>query len=115
MDRKERDRAYRYGPRPMVVYRVLNVVDGRALLGRSADLPSVLDRERARLRLCAHPHIALHRDRAVPGPDAFTFEVLDTPEAPDNPGYDAAGDPRILETLDPFDEGAYTPRRVRRR
>lgn len=115
MNRRELSRAYRETRRPMGVYRVRNTVDGRSLVGRSVDLPSILNRERAQLRLGAHRNAELQRDWNALGPDAFAFEVLDTLSPPEQPDYDPTEDLRVLEALwlerlEPFGERGYTPR-----
>jgi hypothetical protein len=116
MNRKELVRAYKETRRPMGVYRVRNVRDGRALVGRSVDLPSVLNRERAALRFGAHSNKALQRDWDALGPDAFAFEVLDTLAPPEgDPGYDPTDDLRVLEALwlerlEPYGERGYMRR-----
>jgi hypothetical protein len=115
-DRKALIRAYKETRRPIGVYRVRNLTDGRSLVGTSVDLPSMLNRERAALRFGAHGNAALQRDWNALGPDAFAFEVLDTLSVPpDQPGYDPADDLRVLEALwlerlAPFAPDGYTPR-----
>jgi hypothetical protein len=115
MNRKELVRAFKEARRPMGVYRVRNVLDGRSVVGRSVDLPSILNRQRAQLRLGAHRNEALQRDWNELGPGAFVFEVLDTLTPPDGqPAYDPADDLRVLEAmwlerLQPFGSGGYTP------
>jgi hypothetical protein len=116
MNRKTLIRAYKEARRPMGVYRIHNVRDDRSLVGRSVDLPSILNRERAGLRMGSHPNAALQRDWAALGPDAFVFEVLDTLAPPDGqPDYDPIDDLRVLEAmwlerLQPFDDRGYVVR-----
>jgi hypothetical protein len=117
--RQELRRAYEATPRPMGVYRVLNLRDGRALVGRSVDLPAILNRERSALRFGAHHIAELQRDWNALGPDAFAFEVLDTLPPVERPGYDPSDDLRVLEALwlerlEPWG-GGYTPRPPARR
>src|SRR5829696_6610674 len=98
MDRKELIREYKEGRRPMGVYRVLNTTSGKSLVGASTDVPSRLNRLRTQLKMGSHPSRTLQRDWNEMGPDAFTFEVLDTIEAPEGkPDYDPAEDLRVLE------------------
>ena len=100
MNRKSLIRAYKETRRPMGVYRIHNTRDDRSLVGRSVDLPSILNRERVSLRFGHHPNAALQRDWATLGPDAFVFEVLDTLKAPDEqPDYDPTDDLRVLEAM----------------
>ena len=100
MNRKSLIRAYKETRRPMGVYRIHNTRDDRSLVGRSVDLPSILNRERVSLKFGNHPNAALQRDWTTLGPDAFVFEVLDTIKAPDEqPDYDPTDDLRVLEEL----------------
>jgi len=112
MDRKALIRQYKETQRPMGAYRVRNTANGRSLVGVSVDLPSILNRHRAQLRLGAHTNRALQKDWNELGPDAFAFEILDTLEPADRPDYDPTGDLRILEAmwlekLSPFEDRGY--------
>ena len=99
----------------MGVYRVHNTVNGKSLVGASSDLPAILNRHRAQLRLESHRNRALQNDWKELGPDAFTFEVLDTLTPPDRPDYDSTEDLKVLEALwleklSPFGEHGYNPK-----
>jgi len=84
----------------MGVYRVHNTVNGKSLVGTSRDLPSILNRERAELKLGGHRNKQMQRDWNEMGASAFTFEVLDTLTVPhDQPDYDPAVYLRVLEAL----------------
>ena len=120
VDRKALREAYEQATRPMGLYRVRNLRDGRSLIGRSVDLPSILNRQRAALRLGSHPNAALQRDWNALGAEAFAFEVLDTLTLPEGkPDYDPADDLRLLESLwldrlQPYgDRGYMSPRHER--
>jgi hypothetical protein len=76
---------------------VRNTIDARALVGRSTDLPAILNRERAQLRLNAHRNTALQHDWNALGAGAFVFEIVDTITPPE-----------------PFDERGYTRRPMTR-
>lgn len=97
--RKAMKREYLEAKRPMGVFRVLNTTNGKALVGTSIDLPAMLNRQKAQLQLRAHPNRALQNDWNELGPDAFTFEALDTLTPPDRPDYNPADDLRELERL----------------
>jgi hypothetical protein len=116
MDRKALIRQYKESRRPMGVFRVRNTADGRSLVGTSVNLPAMLNRQRAQLRLGAHPNRALQKDWNELGVEAFEFEILDTLTPPDEPDYDPSGDLRVLEDLwleklSPFDDRGYNTRR----
>jgi hypothetical protein len=99
MDRKELTRAYKETPRPMGVFRVRNLLNGKSLLGVSLDLPAMLNRQRFQLAAGGHPDRALQQDWRECGPDAFEFETLDTLAPSKEPGRDPAADLRELERL----------------
>ena len=100
MDRRKAIREYKETRRPAGVYRVRNRQTGRMLLGSSVDLPSILNRHRAALRLGSHADRELQRDWNELGPDASDFEVLDTLQPPDDASdYDARPDLQVLEQL----------------
>ena len=98
-DRKALVRAYKESVRPMGVYRVRNTKSGRAIVAASRDLPSALNRQRAQLRMNGHPDKALQKEWGTSGVDAFVFEVLDTLEPIDQPGYDPTDDLDALERM----------------
>ena len=118
-DRKALIRQYKDTPRSMGVGAVRNTASGRALVVASLDIPSLLNRHRAQLRLNAHKNRALQTDWNRLGPDAFEFVVLDTLAPRDAPDYDPTEDLRTLENLwlerlSPFEPTGYHPARVSR-
>jgi hypothetical protein len=98
----------------MGVYCIRNTVNGKLLVGKSTDLPSILNRQRGQLRLGSHPNPTLQKDLIEYGAEAFEVEVLDTLELPDQADYDASTDLRTLEQmwlekLSPFGNRGYNP------
>ena len=98
-DRKALLRAYKEQPRPMGVFRVTNTTNGRALVGASVDVPSILNRHRAQLRLRAHRNTELQRDWDALGESAFAFETLDLLKPREEPDYDPTDDLAALEAM----------------
>ena len=114
MDRKTVIREYQQRRRPMGVFQVRNLVTGKVLIGVSPDLPAMLNRQRAQLRLGMHPNRALQTDWTAQGPEAFAFEILDTLSHADRPDADPATDLRVLEhmwleKLTPYGDRGYNP------
>ena len=114
MDRKALTRAYKETPRPMGVYRIRNTVSGRSLVASSINLPAILNRHQAALRLGGHTNKTLQKDWNELGPEAFAFEVLDTLAPSDKPGDKPADDLRALEAmwiekLSPTEDLGYNP------
>lgn len=115
MDRRELKREYKAARPSMGVYRVHNKVDDRSLVGSSTNLPAILNRHQAQLRMGVHLTPGLQGDWNDRGADAFAFEILDTLEASEDPSYDPAADLRELEKLwleklNPFDDRGYNRR-----
>lgn len=99
MDRKALIREYKASRRPMGVFQVRNTLTGKVYLGATADLPAMLNRQRAQLQMGAHPNRLLQADWRGHGAAAFAFEVLDTLTPADQPDYDPAADLRTLEAM----------------
>jgi hypothetical protein len=85
MDRKQRIREYKQTPRPAGVYVVRNTVSDTLLIGRTPDLPGMLNRQRFQLEAGSHPDRELQHDWDELGPSAFEFSVLDELDQSDEP------------------------------
>jgi hypothetical protein len=112
MDRKALIREYKANRRPMGVFQVRNTLSGKVFLGSTADLPSMLNRQRAQLQMGAHPNRLLQADWRAQGANTFAFEVLDTLAPSDDAGYDPREDLHTLEAMwlakvAPFGERGY--------
>ena len=99
MDKKALTREYKESRRPMGVYQIRNTLNGKLLVGVSVDLPSILNRHRADLRMGGHRNRELQKDWAEFGPEAFEFEILDTLKPLEQPDYDPSVDLWVLEEL----------------
>jgi hypothetical protein len=113
--RKELIRAYKETPKAFGVYRIHNTMNGKSLVGASRDMRARLNRHEAELSLGIHPNKALVDDWKKLGKGAFAFEMLDTLEPSDKPGYDPADDLEVLEALwldklQPYDGAGYNER-----
>ena len=114
MDKKALIREYKETRRPMGVYCIRNTVNGKLLVGKSIDLPSILNRQRGQLRAGFHPNPTLQKELSEYGADAFEVEVLDTLEVVDQADNDPSADLRTLEQmwlekLSPFGNRGYNP------
>jgi len=112
MDRKLKIREYKDTPLPMGVYRVRNKINGKTLIGSSVNLPAILNRIKAELRMGIHRNMALQEEWRRFGPEAFEFTELELLEPMDDPAYNPAKDLRVLEELwieklSPFGDKGY--------
>ena len=75
--RKEIIRSYKDTPRPMGVYQIRNLINGKTFIGSSLDLPGKFNSHRFQLACGSHVAAALQADWQKYGADAFAFEVLE--------------------------------------
>jgi hypothetical protein len=99
MDKRELKRRYAESEIPAGTYRVINTQAGRSLVGSSINLPAILNRHRADLRLGGYRNKELQREWNELGEGAFAFEVLDTLPPRRDPGYDLKRELAVLEEL----------------
>lgn len=114
MDERKKDlkKAYQQSHRPMGVYQIRNLVNEKALIGKSLDLPGIINRHRFQLQMGGHPNRDLQDDWNELGADKFVFETLDELSPRDDPAYDYQEDLALLEkmwleNLQPFDNRGY--------
>ena len=111
-DRKALKREYKQAQHPMGIFRVRNLVHDRSFVGSTANLPAMLNRQRAQLSMGVHANRALQQDWDKLGPEAFAFDVLDEITPRDQPDYDPTADLQALEELwldrlSPYEERGY--------
>lgn len=99
MDRKAKIREYKDTPLTMGVFQVINTVNGKILIGSSVNLPAMLNRIKAELKMGSHRNEALQKDWEQFGEGSFEFKELEIVEPLDDPDYDPAGDLHVLEKL----------------
>lgn len=87
---------YKQNPPAMGVFAIRNLESGRTLLGRSTNLPGILNRHRFELRQGKHHNAALMADWRRLGEAGFGFEVLDTLVPSSDPAFDAMGELELL-------------------
>ena len=97
----------------MGVYRITNKANGKTLIGSSVNLPAILNRNKAELKMGSHRNVDLQKEWKQYGPEMFEFEELDLLKpAADDPAYDPTEDLQVLEELwlrklSPFGDKGY--------
>lgn len=110
--RKELLREYKETARPMGVYVIRNVENGKCFVAASINIPARLQRHQFELQNGSEAVKSLQAEWREFGKDAFTFETLDLLEPLDTPGYDPRSDLAELERmwiekLEPFGDRGY--------
>ena len=96
----------------MGVFQIVNKVNGKVLIGSSVNLPAILNRFKAELKMGSHRNEVLQREWKQLGEENFGFNELEILEPSDDPAYDPAGDLQVLEKLwieklSPFGDKGY--------
>ncbi len=99
VDKKALIRQYKETPRTVGVAVARNKANGKLFLFAGVDIPALVNRHRAQLKLGAHPNRELQADWNALGADQFEFEIVDTLPAPDTPDFDPRADLAALESL----------------
>ena len=99
MDKKVKIKEYKATPRPMGVFQIKNKLNGKVLIGSSNNLPAILNRFRAELKMGGCRNIELQDEWIEFGPETFEFEELEILKPLDDPSYNPAEDLRFLEEL----------------
>ena len=99
MDRKETIRKYKETPLLMGVFQVINKVNGKMLIGSSMNLPAILNRCKAELKMGSHRNKLLQNEWKQFGAENFEFKTLEILEPADDPAYNPAKDLQKLEKL----------------
>ncbi len=112
MDRKEMIREFKNTPLPMGIFQIINKVNGKMLIGSSVNLPAILNRYKAQLKMGSHCNNVLQKEWKQFGQENFEFNELEVLEPADNPAYDPSEDLRVLEQLwieklSPFGDKGY--------
>ena len=99
VDRKAKIREYKDTPQPMGVFQIKNKVNGKILIGSSNNLPAILNRFQAELKMGSCRNIVLQKEWRQFGPDSFEFEELEILKPLDDPSYNPSEDLHFLEEL----------------
>lgn len=83
----------------MGVFQIKNKANGKIFIGSSNNLPAILNRFRAELKMGSCRNVVLQKEWKQFGPEAFEFEELENLKPLDDPGYNPADDLYFLEEL----------------
>ncbi|HQV94001.1 MAG TPA: GIY-YIG nuclease family protein [Anaerolineales bacterium] len=110
--RRELHREYAERVKPAGVYQVMNLANGKVLLGSSLNLEGPLNRHGFMLKIGSHTNKALQQDWNELGAEKFTFEILEEVKQKDDPNFNLEEELTLLEMvwlekLQPFGERGY--------
>ncbi|MGQ0541461.1 MAG: GIY-YIG nuclease family protein [Blastocatellia bacterium] len=119
MDKKAAKLAYKASRRPMGIFAIRNLANGKAFVGSTMDLTAMFNRIRFQLYAGSHSNKTLESDWKLFGTGKFEFEVLEEISPREDPNYDYSADLETLEDLwleklQPYDERGYNERKKTR-
>jgi group I intron endonuclease len=112
MDKKAKIKEYKDTPLPMGIYQIINKVNGKMLIGSSVNLPAILNRCQAELKMGSHRNQVLQKEWKQFGPENFEFKELEIFKPATDPNYDSVEELHVLEELwleklSPFGDKGY--------
>src|SRR5215470_4328723 len=115
--KRELKREYKLNHRPMGVYQIRNLVNGKVLIGSALNLPGILNRHKSQLKTGNHQNGALQAEWNEFGAENFAFEILDeiTPkEGRNNRDEVTFLEDLWLENSQPYGERGYNEKKKSR-
>lgn len=115
-NRKVLKTMYKQTPLQAGAFQIKSKVNGKVFVTIGKNLPGMFNSHRFRLNANSHSNKALQEDWNALGPDAFSFDILETLKtetiAPENLN-DAlrALEQKWLDTLQPYDERGYNKKK----
>lgn len=77
MNKNELKRKYKETMRPMGVFQIRNLANGKVFIGSSVNLEGILNRHKFALNAGSHQNKTLQTDWNELGAESFTFEILE--------------------------------------
>ena len=110
--RKAMKEEYKQALRPMGVFQVRNLINGKVMIVRGLNIDGKINSTRFQLEMGGHMNKELQRDWKTYGADSFAFEVLELLEPVEGPVPDYTQDLKVLEELwldkvQPYGESGY--------
>lgn len=112
INKKELKQSYKQTLRAMGIFCIKNLTNGKVFIGKSKELGGKLNSIKFQLNHGSFVNSTLQEDYKSSGENNFSFEILDTLEPKENPGYDYSRDLKELEKLwleklQPYDSKGY--------
>lgn len=112
IDKKEIKRNYKQTLRPMGIYQIKNLVNGKVFIGSTKNIDAKINAHKFTLEVGSHINKELQNDYNNCGKEYFSFEVLELVKPKEDHSYDYSNDLKELEKkwiqkLQPFNEAGY--------
>jgi len=116
IDKKELRNEYKRTPRPMGVYKIQNLANGKIFVGGSLNIPGKINSHQFQLKFRCHINKELQRDYDTYGEKNFVYDVLEYLKPNEDISFDYKDDLQTLEELwieqlNPFGEKGYNKKK----
>ena len=98
-DKAELKKKYKETPRPMGMYIIKNLANGKIFISKNKNINGRINRHKFELQHGFEEIAALQEDYNKFGPESFSFEILDQLEPKDDPLYNYTEDLEVLEEM----------------
>jgi group I intron endonuclease len=118
MDKKELKKQYKQNVRPMGIFQIKNLTNGKIFIGSAKDLNGKINSIKFQLEMNSNMNSELQQDFNKYGEKNFLFETMDLLDPKEDPNYDYTEDLNVLEEmwlekLQPFDDKGYNKKKKR--
>jgi hypothetical protein len=118
MDKKGLKNQYKQGVRPMGIFQVKNLANGKIFIGSAKDLKGKLNSIKFQLEMNSYVNKKLQEDFNKFGEKNFIFETIDLLEPKEDINYDYTDDLNVLEEMwlekiQPYDEKGYNKKKTK--
>ena len=97
--RKDIVREYKERRKPAGIYQIKNTANDRFLLDSSMNLEGVLNSHKFKLSAGMHPNKVLQKEWNIFGTDKFVFEILESVQENDEPGFSMEDELTLLKQI----------------
>ena len=110
--RKELKNLYKQTTFPCGIFQIRNQINGKTFIGSSKNLTTIFNRHRFQLKMNSHKNKNLQEEWNQYGPEAYTFDILETLKTEGVPAENLpdallALEEKWLTTLKPYNEHGY--------
>jgi len=115
--KKELKKEYQNMQRPMGIYQIKNLTNGKIFLGSTLFLDTVQNKHFFQLKMGGHPNSGLQNDWDKYGESSFEFSVVDKLKPVEDPDYNYNEDLKVLlelwmDKLQPYGDNGYHTQKI---
>ena len=116
MNKKELRENYKQTIRPMGIYQIRNMKNGKIFLGSAKDLHGIINSNKFQLKNGLHFNKEMQKDFNEVGEDSFSFDILDYLKPKEDLNHDYTEELKMfedmwLEKLQPYNSKGYNTKK----